>query len=77
MSENIELNNEFTLSELMEGIKRLKNKTPGIDQIHNIFIKKAPLSLLKNILNLFNKSYDSKTATSNLQRISGRVLVAK
>ena len=56
VNDNEELNREFSLDELLRAIKTLKNKTPGLDQIHNMFIKKAPLQLLKDILNLYNQS---------------------
>ena len=63
--DNMQLNSKFTLYELKGAIKKLKNKTPGFDQIHNIFLKKAPLSLLNDILNLFNKSFTYKTIPSS------------
>ena len=53
-----EANNLITLEEIKETISNLKNGSPGIDTIHNSFIKKLPEEYLPKLLLAFNKIYN-------------------
>ena len=60
--ENEELNLDFSLEEIVEVIKNLKNsKACGMDYIRNEFLKQAPCELLEFIKNFFNLLLQSQT----------------
>lgn len=50
-------NRLFTNSELKIGIQMLRNTSPGIDGIENLFLKNLPLKYMEYILQLFNESW--------------------
>lgn len=52
-----EYNQSLTWEELVKAIRKLKNNSPGMDMIENIFLKKAPNHLLQDIFDLFNTSW--------------------
>ena len=55
LSENVEINKPFTLSEIKQVIKKLKNeKACGIDNIKNEYLKNCPDNVVNIIVDLFN-----------------------
>ena len=53
--DNENLNSEFTIEEVTAHVKKLKNnKSPGIDNILNEFIKCCPAQLMLTIVSFFN-----------------------
>ena len=55
--ENQAYNVLFGHSELARCLTQLKNSSPGLDDIENIFLRKLPQNYLDYLLNLFNKSW--------------------
>jgi hypothetical protein len=51
------LASKFTLSELVLVLKKVKNRSPGPDNIYNLFLKKGPPELHKCLLKLFNACF--------------------
>ena len=57
-------NEPIRLEEITRHVRLLKHTSLGIDEIHNHFLKYAPVSFVWNILNLFNVSYVTGTVPS-------------
>lgn len=55
-----ELNSPFTVEEIQQVIKKLKNnKSSGLDQILNEYLKNCPVNVVKLIVKLFNLILDT------------------
>lgn len=54
-----EYNSDFIMSELISAIDQLKNTSPGIDNIPNMFFKNINHVVKIEILNLFNTSWNN------------------
>ena len=52
-----DLNNAFTPNELDQALKKLKSKSTGFDQIHNIMLTHLSPTNKQNVLHLFNSFY--------------------
>ena len=52
-----EYNREFTKTELEAALHSLKNSMPGLDEVHNLFLKNMPENYKIFLLSLFNKSW--------------------
>ena len=57
--ENVETLQQIEMVELIQVRRRLKNKSPGPDEVLNTFLKKLPDNLLTDLLHLFNISWCS------------------
>lgn len=55
--ERKEYNSMLTMEELKIAVANLKDTSPGLDEIHNNFIKNASFNTLEAILDMFNKSW--------------------
>jgi hypothetical protein len=51
------LSQEFSQPDLLLALKKTKNRSPGPDNIYNIFLKKGPPALFDSILKLFNSCF--------------------
>ena len=51
---DLSFNKELTISELKHALSNCKNKSPGPDNIPNVFLKQLPESSYENLINIFN-----------------------
>jgi exonuclease III len=60
-AEDQEYNKSFTTREILDNIRSLKDTSPGIDNIPNIFLKRLPTHILEELTYMFNTSWQSAT----------------
>jgi hypothetical protein len=57
LTSDVQYNGDFTMTEICNAVQRLHLTSPGIDQIHNAFLKPLSDEHLSELLEIFNQSY--------------------